>query len=247
MTIKEIVDEAMDDAGLTEATARVSLAQLLAWYSDYRKLLIEETNILKLSYDITLDGNSLDGGYTLPPDIKHMDKISWAPSSAWAAETPVGLTTWGAFQDSIYAEQNGAVPPPYQTPQSGQILRAAVSLGKLWIYPFVGATGIVTLHYTPAGLRYSPSNTVEWAAFNPTPGTAMATTKPERELRRAELGMKEYVVARIIEKMGWMGTKADRYQVAVMQYQKVLEQIRRTAVEPAQARGPFYDTAGGIL
>lgn len=172
------------------------------------------TNSVHRNLMITVAVASSDGGFVLDVDMKHPVTLAYLPT--------------GGLQDIDVS----VVPPEIMAGYKRQLAPVGlgayqqqyiftVDQGKLWLYPYVGVTGTLTLRYVPNLIPYDPSNpTGEWVTATANPTAFMQANGPEILLTTGLTGMIDAFAADLMEKAGTTKTFADRYVRYLQNWEK---------------------------
>lgn len=204
MTRYAIFSQAQFKARSSVPTLSVNIGLTLYDMSVAEQRIEQRTGAVKRTSVIALDPNSTTGQYALPPDMKALDKIWFAPPNApnpYYAE--VRVLDPDKFREQVTAWQaNNVIPIPHPLPSptawSDGYLIAMVEYNVLNIFPISGVTGNLTLRYKPYLTPYSPESSL-WSEYGDNPEPAMILNGLDDEsLSDAIDGIVQYCAAQML-------------------------------------------------
>lgn len=163
-------------------------------------------------------GVSATGTYDYPYDVKL--PLTWQ-FTLTGSTTPLDVRPI-TFDEMDYQRRLAGTDALAALPITSQAITVSVQSSTLSIYPYQGVTGELTLKYIPHLLPFDPhAPTGDWSAFTASPATLMKTTGPAREFGTAIMGIKDFLVMRLIEDMaGGLKQYPTRYQRAMTNWEK---------------------------
>lgn len=238
----ELGDMAMGMAKQAVPQDWVTAADIMNFLTTAQNKYQNATNMAKRSSVITLDPNSSNGEYDLPLDFKSVPIITYARDGSTFDPDPIDLTDYATFLNWAHAYQAGSLPAqaPAALPQYGNTLRAAIYNGKLYIYPWQAATGVLNLKWQPKLTAWSPSAVANY------PGSTdlvayMRANSPEECFAQSEDGIMWYAVAMIYFRspLG-LGKYMAEYQIAMGHHNNAIRELKRVNVDYPSKAKPHY-------
>jgi hypothetical protein len=196
MTYLEIYQSAFAEVGSLYPHLRITAVQGLVWITEWVHELQNLTSAVKKITEWPLDPNSQDGHYQLPLCPKDWDKVEFFSPTPLVAGTSQDVKFYD--YDTFERYRNGEQQTGYLYDTSRPFIFTVLD-SDVWLYPFVGVSGRVRMHYTPELEAYSPGNTGDWAGWGIQPEGRMAVNTYPRAFRPAERSIKAYVKAMMIQ------------------------------------------------
>lgn len=227
--------------------AYLSSVDLMTFLSEAQHQMQMRTGAAKRTIMVDLTTLGPDGSIAVPLGLDSVTMATYQATPTPQNPVPIKPISFDYFQQLIYGVTNsgGNIPPPsvqLTPPQNGGAIMMAVQYNKFYFYPYVNATGVVTVQYKPSLQAYAPSETVLWPGYGADPTDAMAANGPEPEFQMAEFGIKEFAVAQICLKAP-LGLRVwgSRYEIAMNNFEKQMEIVaRRAGDDYSAARKPPY-------
>ncbi len=249
MELHEMAETVAHQAAIS--VAWLSLQEEMVFLSEAQHQLQMHSGVCKRTVVIDLSGLASDGSVAIPGGLKSITVASYSATTALSPR-PVYPVGYARFNEMIYGYQTWGSPyrnPPINPnpvlPQIGGGLILAAQYDKFWIYPFVGATGFLTIQYIPSLQAYSPSDSTLWPGFGADPAAAMAANGPEPEMQAVSNAIYEYCAAQLF-RISPLGLKVwqREYSECMAKFEMGQQQLSRTVEDYTASRRPAYSLGG---